>query len=82
MIRCVRISADDQVIPETPCFAWFNTVVGHFLEFSQEQVWATWDDFERDWRDDDEHPHKHPLERFRGLFSNARSHFPSESEVK
>lgn len=68
MIRHVNISAEDQVIPDTPCFAWFNTVDDTFLSFSGDQVWATWEDFERDWRD--EAGRKHPLERFRGLFPN------------
>jgi len=70
MIRHVSISADDQVIADTPCFAWFDTVTDSFCEFSGNQVWATWEDFELDWSD--EPGDKRELERFKGLFPNNR----------
>ena len=68
MIRHVSVSSEDHVIADTPCFAWFNTIDDTFLSFSRAQVWATWEDFERDWHD--ETGHKYPLDRFKGLFPN------------
>ena len=70
MIRHVSISKEDQVMPDSECFAWFDTVSDSFFSFSQNQVWRSWDDFECDFLG--EFGTKVTLERFRALFPSMK----------
>jgi hypothetical protein len=74
MIRHVSIRAEDEVIAGAPCFAWFDTIADEFCTFSGNQVWATWDDFSKDWRD--EPMRKDPLVRFLNLFPEPSNQEP------
>ena len=73
MIRCVHISADDDVIEGTACFAWYDTDLDIFLCFNGNRVWETWDNFVDDWLTSDlascgiSKSPEYPLDRFRGL---------------
>ena len=69
MIRYVPISKEIDVMPETDCFAWFNTVTDMFLTFCGDQVWTTWSEFKTDFHHDA--THHYDIERFRKLFPNA-----------
>jgi len=71
MIRYVPISKEIDVMPETDCFAWFNTVTDMFLTFCGDQVWTTWSEFKTDFHHDA--THHYDIERFRKLFPNANS---------
>ena len=68
MIRYVPISKEIDVMPETDCFAWFDTVTDTFVTLCGDQVWTTWSEFETDFQHDA--THKYYLERFRRLFPN------------
>jgi len=72
MIRHVSISKEDGVVPEGDCFAWFSTVDDHFLEFSGNQVWRTWDEFHTDWISTFGVERQYPLERFEKLFPRQK----------
>jgi len=70
MIRLVNIRADDDVIYETPCFSWFDTVANKFLEFGGCMAWETWSDFESDCGlFCEEQP---DIERFKSLFKGRK----------
>ena len=49
MIRYVHIRREDEVFPDSGGFAWYSTVTDCFLEFYGNQVWATWERFEKDY---------------------------------
>jgi len=79
MIRFVKIRAEDHVLladdPDTggaDGFAWYDTTQDRFLEIADNQVWANWDEFERDWKEerylDEEREHSRSLDRFKRLF--------------
>ncbi len=46
MIRFIDIG--DQIINGGTDFAWFDTVIGRFLEFNGMHVWSSWDEFIND----------------------------------
>jgi len=75
MIRFVPIPASADVIFETRCFAWFDTITDHFLTFNDDQVWENWKQFEDDFftipgnRGRDK---QQPLSRFRNLYPKDR----------
>lgn len=48
MIRFIDLG--DQIVEGTREFAWWDTVTDTFLQFSGEQTWETWDQFETDFK--------------------------------
>lgn len=51
MIRFINI--EDGVYPfseskDCPQFSWWDTISDEFLTFNDEQMWDSWDDFEKD----------------------------------
>lgn len=75
MIRFVRIRAEDDVVLDNDGngidgFAWYETIISSFLDWGQNCVWATWEEFEETLQDNPDHPYYDDLERFRSLFRN------------
>lgn len=89
MIRFIEIGRqifplpldDDEPINQ---FAWFDTITDTFMEFSGDQVWETWEEFEESFKCE-EFPSdrvlpgefdiwgvKEYLERFKGLYPKER----------
>jgi len=71
------IDLGDQILEGTREFAWWDTITDEFLEFSGDQAWETWKDFEFDFRSHfpttdqivkGDVPSKELLERFKRLF--------------
>lgn len=44
MIRYVHIG--DQILEDRDQFAWFDTVIDEFIEFNNETVFNSWDEFQ------------------------------------
>lgn len=73
MIRFVKIRAEDEIVLDNDGnsidgFAWYDTVVDVFMDWGQDCVWSTWEEFEETLLSNPEHPYYKDLERFRGLF--------------
>jgi len=79
MIRFLDLTEDiwmEEVLeqyPETLAFAWYCTSTDKILSFNDNNVWDSWEDFERDylesWNSDS-------LERYRTLFVTRRKEKP------
>ena len=67
MIRIVYIDRDDMVKYDRACFAVFDTLDDQFMMFCDRQVWASWNDFVRDFNSDCDAPEL--LERIKRLFT-------------
>jgi len=66
MIRFIDLT--DQILEDEFCFAWFNTVTDTFIELGSEQVWHSWNEFEKDYLNLPNNWGTYKLDRFRGLF--------------
>ena len=51
MIRFVDLG--DQLLYGEPHFTWFDTVFDEFVEYGDDQIWDSWDDFEHSFHADD-----------------------------
>lgn len=49
MIRFVPISKEHEVITETDCFAFFNTLTSKFIELDGDQVFENAEDLREAW---------------------------------
>lgn len=68
MIRLINISKED-LCTDNDHFAWWDTVTGRFLEFCDEQLWKTWNNFERDLAQSRSN-RIYDIDRFRKLFNS------------
>lgn len=71
------IDLGDQIDEGTKEFAWYDTILDRFEEFSGEQTWNCWDSFREAYClhfpiiaqiVNDKYPHIKELERYRRLF--------------
>lgn len=73
MIRFIDLGTQTGLLDEneggTREFAFYNTVTSSFVGLADSQVWASWSDFESDYKIgmNAEHAATYPLERFKGL---------------
>ena len=74
MIRFIDLR--DQILEGYPKFAWYNTVTDRFFSFKFSQTWATWGEFEKDWKAHS-WAHHYPIDRFKRLFKSANEKNPN-----
>ena len=59
-------------------FSWWDTITDSFVEFNGEQMWDSWDEFEKDVRDEDLENYNYYcvteeiLARFKGLYPKGK----------
>ena len=83
MIRICNLSGQITLEDNDFWFAFFDTITDKFLELDQEQVWSSWQDFEKDYKNhyqDIGFPESRPLSRFKSLFSSLTSNSNSSSD--
>ena len=73
MIRFIDLG--DQILEGQREFAWWNTISDVFFQFSGEEAWETWEEFEASFYDDDDNRKEiidlkitKPLQRYKTLF--------------